>query len=688
VAEVVELRVHGVGGTPAEGLLGTAGPDDLVQVGGDVAAPFMARRKDPLVEGYVWGKLTSKGLLQPLWLLLLPFTLVNVAGWTHPPERDARFRRTPLAPLRTLIHVVSFGLTATYVLWLGNITVNGLLGLDTLFGFAPTRTVKIALAVVVLYLLVLAHLVVARKVQEGFEGFDGPGGRAPKPKTGATGPGVPQALADLGTPFSASGVKAFGHLVGRRDGLGSDDFWKRSHESRVLLALHVLVGLGAATWVAVQVYAQASGGFLGSTIAATEQARTQLNLGVTATAFTEVLLWLLLAMGIVQAVGWRFRPLDRTEPRFRFLAPMTAAATGVGLGSGFLYGLSVLVLNEGGRVLALGIAFGMAAVAWAAGALGMGVWLFVRRSRLGREARASIPGNTAGPGRELNGATPRMYGEIAMARASSDAGRNGDLVMTLAQAVFLVVGVLELRGWVRFEEVRFLGGVATLGHVVALGAAAAVLAFLVRRAYKPDQRRLVGILWDVLTFWPRRFHPLGVRPYAERAVPELQHRLVHHVEERDRSVILSAHSQGTVIAYAALVQDGHVFDRVAKRVALVTYGSPLWQLFAMAFPAYVGRDGFHRLRRRLFDGGGDDTLAWRSFYRRTDYIGKEVFADPALEEEVPDPAQGPVAASQPADPWPDPPRTPWVDLARHSFYNWEEQLKGWLERLRKAMTSG
>ena len=143
MAEVVELRVHGVGGTPAEGLLGTAEPDDLVQVGGDVAAPFMARRKDPLVEGYVWGKLTSKGLLQPLWLLLLPFTLVNVAGWTHPPERDARFRRTPLAPLRTLIHVVSFGLTATYVLWLGNITVNGLLGLDTLFGWSPTRTVKI-----------------------------------------------------------------------------------------------------------------------------------------------------------------------------------------------------------------------------------------------------------------------------------------------------------------------------------------------------------------------------------------------------------------------------------------------------------------------------------------------------------------------------------------------------------------
>ena len=684
--EVVELRVHGVGGTPAEGLLGVADASDLVQVGGDTAAPFMARRDDPGVEGYVWGRLTSKGVLQPLWLLLLPFTLVNVAGWTHPPERDGRFGGWhPLPLLRFFVQLIGLGLTATYVLWLGNVAVNGLLGVETVLGVTPSRGAKIVVAAALLYLVVLAHLVVARKVQAGFEGFPGPGGR--RPGTGETGPGVGQVISELGAPFTPRGVKALGASVGRADDLSSNGFWQRALESRVVLALHVLVGLAAATWVTVQSLIRADPVYLDALSATvrTDPTKANLQLGLLATGFTEGLLWTLAALGVLQLLGWRLWPRDRSEPRFRFLAPMTAAATGVGLGNGFLYGITVLVLHDRGRVEALGMAFGVATVAWVVGGVGLLLWLAASKRRHRREARATVPENTAEPGRALNGATPQMYDRIGWARAFSDAGRNGDVLMTLAQVVFIVVGLLELRGWLRLEDVRYVGGLATFGHLVALAATAAVLAFLVRRAYRPDQRRMVGILWDVLTFWPRRFHPLGVRPYAERAVPELQHRLVQHVDEADRMVVLSAHSQGTVIAYAALRQDGHVFDRVARRVALVTYGAPLWQLHAMAFPAYFHVEEFHKLRGRLFGGRAGDSPAWRNFYRQSDYIGKRVFGAPPLDTVVPDPAEAP---APPLPTWPDPQRTPWLDLAKHSFYNNEAQLKVWLGTLKAQLRRG
>jgi hypothetical protein len=84
-----ELRIHGVGGSPGEKLLGVSGPDAAVVVGEGIDTVFLARRgearrDEPPVEGYDWGGLTSGSVWQPLWVLLLPFTLVNVAGWGQP----------------------------------------------------------------------------------------------------------------------------------------------------------------------------------------------------------------------------------------------------------------------------------------------------------------------------------------------------------------------------------------------------------------------------------------------------------------------------------------------------------------------------------------------------------------------------------------------------------------------------
>ncbi|CUR60653.1 membrane hypothetical protein [metagenome] len=91
----LELRIHGVHGTSPESMLGTSKPD---QVAGD-GLTGVFRSKDPLplrrprpevaVEAYSWGALTSgvKGVLgwvqRALWMLLLPFALINLAYWAR-----------------------------------------------------------------------------------------------------------------------------------------------------------------------------------------------------------------------------------------------------------------------------------------------------------------------------------------------------------------------------------------------------------------------------------------------------------------------------------------------------------------------------------------------------------------------------------------------------------------------------
>jgi hypothetical protein len=100
--EVVEIRVHGVSGTPPEDLLDVP----LVsQQAGDAKAGFYkprlsAEERDPRtidglpatsgprLEGYAWGGLTSGAPSRALWLLLLPFTLLNVAPRLRPGGRS------------------------------------------------------------------------------------------------------------------------------------------------------------------------------------------------------------------------------------------------------------------------------------------------------------------------------------------------------------------------------------------------------------------------------------------------------------------------------------------------------------------------------------------------------------------------------------------------------------------------
>ena len=125
---MLELRVHGVSGTPPQDLLDRP----LVeQVAGDKIAGFyrprlQAERSDarpgslaperpgaPLLEGYNWGGLTSGSPGRALWLPLLPFTLVNVAPRARPPQPGSSWTTVAIWYLTRLLALL---LTMLFVL--------------------------------------------------------------------------------------------------------------------------------------------------------------------------------------------------------------------------------------------------------------------------------------------------------------------------------------------------------------------------------------------------------------------------------------------------------------------------------------------------------------------------------------------------------------------------------------------
>jgi hypothetical protein len=263
-------------------------------------------------------------------------------------------------------------------------------------------------------------------------------------------------------------------------------------------------------------------------------------------------------------------------------------------------------------------------------------------------------------------------------------------------ACLLSVGIAQLAN-------RELGALDNIARIAAasLVLLAGASVYLVRSSYRQGNiRKTVGVLWDVTSFFPRRYHALAPPCYAERAVPELRDRLVLLTRPREGTrpegkVLLLAHSQGSLLSFAVLrtFENKECFD-LLHRIWFVSYGSMLQRLFGRAYGAVVQGEGLVTLKNYLEgypvenvskanqpprDAKGQDLQfpspkkppsRWQNFARNTDYLGGRLFASqfryqsPEIEPEKRD---DDILFDDPPRPMREPGETNEAPFWRHSF---------------------
>ncbi|MFJ7770083.1 hypothetical protein ACIQ1J_17170 [Streptomyces sp. NPDC097107] len=679
----LELLVHGVGGTtPAEML------DDprTVRITGDHIAAVFRRTEDadaesrpedyrgrPVPEAYVWCNLTSGNGTRALWLLLLPFMVVNLAHWMRPTAHG----RTRTVRLYGLL-VRLAGLTLTVLLIAGACEValdlvawqcagtracaerHSWLGFlspvmsDGGWWSTPGRRLALAAAVPAALTGLLWYL--SLRTWRAYE--------SQQPMDRETDPGEDPARTALGRPGFWYGRRLVARL-------------RAAHTAAALLTVAAAVGAPAARfdrrpggpapldalgWVLV---AALVAGAVAVVAVVCRRGRSENRLDRTLDEHLVRRLPLAALVLFVLALlygGWA-RPEWTSAGRL----PGDMTFGGIALVQGLLViALAVVahILHRGfpdARAAIRGL--GGPAVAMLACALGgvmsggvaqrVSDWLdgtgtsidgppvlltwqasvippllvvvlllcaaLARHTwRLARAERDAVegdhPGEAGDPGRTRR---------IALSRALAGLTDRAPLLVAITSAATLLLGAGALVGALTTDQVP--GDAARGTYAVVHGAAQTAqalgswligLGFILfvtwgRRAYKDaSARRTIGILWDVGTFWPRAAHPFAPPCYAERAVPDLTWRMATWTRATGGRLVISGHSQGSVLAAAAAWQ---LEPSARKRVALLTYGSPLERLYGRWFPAHFGPDELGSLH--------EEVDCWRNLYRRTDPIG-------------------------------------------------------------------
>ncbi|MCO4696141.1 hypothetical protein LRR80_02198 [Streptomyces sp. RO-S4] len=681
----LELLVHGVGGTTPEQMLDD--PRTVRVTGDDVAAVFRraddaeaerdpaARREGPVPEAYVWCNLTSGNGTRALWLLLLPFMVVNLAHWMRP---SARGRRRTVRLYGLLVRLAGLSLTVLLVAaacevaldltawqcagtpacaarhsWLGFLTP----GPDGGWWSAPGR--RLALAALVPAALTGLLWFLSLRTWSAYESQQ-PMSADPGPEedTGPTAlsrpgfwygrrlvarlraahtaaalltvaaavgsaaarhdrePGGPAALATLGVLLEAAlaaGACAVVWVVCRR---GRTERRLDGEADRLLVRWLPLAAFVLLTLTALYAGWERPGW----------ESSGRLPGNVTFGALTLAQGLLVIVLAVVAHV------LHRTDPdrraALRGLAGPAVAMLACALGGVMSGGVSQRVSDwlDGTRASLPGPPV---LLTWQASVippllvllLVMCGWLARRAWHLARAERAAVereyPQETGDPGRTRR---------IASVRAMAALTDRGPRILAVTSAATLLLGAGALVGGLATG--RTPGDASQGAHPVVHGAAQTAqalgswligLGFVLlvtwgRRAYKDaSARRTIGILWDVGTFWPRAAHPFAPPCYAERAVPDLTWRIATWTRATGGRLVLSGHSQGSVLAAAAAWQ---LPPSARRRVALLTYGSPLERLYGRWFPAHFGPEALSSLHREV--------VCWRNLYRSTDPIGGPV----------------------------------------------------------------
>lgn len=660
----VELRVHGVSGTPPVDMLDhpfvrqVAGDTDgrffrPVDCGGN---PILDR--DPrLLEGYHWGPQTSGTWRNALWLVLVPFGLVNAAYFMLPGGGGTVAREIARGALRVLAIV----LTAVFVLGMAQALI-GLLAWQWTVGGDPAVWVGLAFAGVVAALLVIRFLGGRTKALPDRTQWTGD---APTALAGgefyagdrdvialrhlhlaaglATLAVLASAIADVGGLYGAA-VVVLGWSVVHAALLGDPATPRTGLRNKFATVLPaVVLGAAAAVLLAAVVFVvfvadlPADRGVLPGTV----------DVGRWATIGGPVALGVL----VLAAVWLAFRTRDASVPKpFRRylwgMAGPVVAALGLFLGVGFTAALDygvLRLLRSPDKEMTLPLFYER--IAYAAGiavlvGVAIVVVLVVRMLAARRRYENWVSSSGAHNGQVGAVARAWWFGRlkfgvqwVALALAASGVVLTGAAVWESAVHDMADDTVCRSDGWFLSDCVDRPGIDPVTVGTVALLLLGGFLVYLGRRAVGDSAvRRAACVVWDVIAFWPSAVHPFVPPPYSPKVIEDLRRRIVWHLgecyelapgdrctcgkpERKAGFLVLAGHSQGSLIAAAAIAR---LRADCRDRVALLTFGSQLQIAYARAFPAYVNPDFLCWLQ--------DNVHRWVSLYRETDPIGGPVLS--------------------------------------------------------------
>jgi hypothetical protein len=735
-----ELRVHGVSGTPPESMLQHPW---VHRVAGDDAAGFYRREwENPIVsadrerriEAYSWGGLTSGSWQRALWLLLLPFMLVNIAYYmtARSPLNESRtwrvVRRTSEAAQRAL----ALSLTATLVLatvaasmdvvgW--QCTREGMACQASWIGVLqwpwlrdPGRQLTVTALVPLVVVALLWRLgrntwavgeasAVPVAQTDATQDHRTPledrrfwNGRAPVARLRALHVAAGFALVGLFLPIP--------FLSAPDDGvrpLFSGEQWSNLTEGfSATLAFALIVVLlicllamvspslserarprpgkpDDATWQPWVNWVSLALTAAAVVLAWTNQTRTDglsrqrpaTNLpwlvGATQITFAlqVVLMIVLLVVGIAQAFSSRSEKPIVEVPTGSGGSPVSAARAWFGMGTVIFAALGWLLSGALASALTLRAAdllgtpvseVGPEATPivlpvqyfWAAAAA---LVVLVGAALIAVVAWRQLSGHR---GRVLETMVSPAYPRAGLGAAHRDdvQARAESITRTWTTATVpevarrpigvlimfsVLVTIVGLTGFIAKPDWPINDApraIVTAGSLVLLGGVLGLL-YVGRKAYSSARmRRSIGIVWDVGTFWPRATHPLAPPCYAERTVPDLVRRIEYLADNESGKVLLSCHSQGTVIGAALVAQ---LRTDSSRQIAFLTYGCPLRRLYARFFPSYFGLDPLLRLGELLRGAPGCEPThrqvwPWINLHRPSDPIGGAVFVEyPACE---------------------------------------------------------
>lgn len=714
----LELLVHGVGGaTPQEMLRDPR----TTRVTGDATAAIYRRTEDiaadedprrhgdePVAEAYCWSNLTSGNGSRALWLLLLPFMVVNLAHWMRP-SAPGRTRSVRLYGL--LVRLVALSLTVLLTAAACEVALDltawqcagepDCSGQRSWLGFLstaqdgwwsqPGRRLVVAALVPAALVGLLWYL--SNRTWSAYESQRPLSGAEPERTDVDDADGAETVSTDALTPPAA------------RPALGRPGFWFGRRLVARLRAAHTAAGfltVAAAVGGAAARHDRAADspvpGFLGGALEGAlvlcglvvvlvvcRRGRSERRLDNRIDrAVVTFLPGAALALLLVSAVhaswsrpGWVSRGALPGEVTFRVLAigqgvlVIALAVVAVSLSTRSpeprtalrgLGGPAVAMLACAlGGVMTGGVAQRVADWLDGSGTPGMGSGSVIEGPPVLLSWQASVIPvllllllipvltlivRTARSARRMGPAIEEEYGEgqpdpartrrIAMTRATAVLTDSAPRLLGALSGATLLLGAGAVAGSWATGQVPGLAMDGSAPVVESLAEAAqstgswmigvGFILFVTwgRRAYRDvSARRTIGILWDVGTFWPRAAHPFAPPCYAERAVPDLSSRMSAWTGRTRGRLVISGHSQGSVLAASAVWQ---LPDATRRRVALLTYGSPIERLYGRWFPAYFGPAALEGLHRSVH--------CWRNLWRPTDPIGGPVCIEEGGRYEV------------------------------------------------------